>query len=147
MATTGALTRTALDGALDDAWSLRVMGKGRRAHRADAAHARDVAGRHAADRAPRDRRGVASGRGREAGQGNLCAVRRPAGDRPPQTRPRTCSARVRTSRATTWRITAWTPSPTSATCPARDGVTVLRVPFENDDAFDRRVDDLLVRSR
>ncbi|WP_275042625.1 phage integrase family protein [Burkholderia cepacia] len=30
-ATTGALTRTALDGALDDAWSLRVMGKGRRA--------------------------------------------------------------------------------------------------------------------
>ncbi|WP_254223024.1 phage integrase family protein [Burkholderia multivorans] len=31
VATTGALTRTALDGALDDAWSLRVMGKGRRA--------------------------------------------------------------------------------------------------------------------
>ncbi|WP_431229157.1 phage integrase family protein [Burkholderia contaminans] len=30
-ATIGALTRTALDGALDDAWSLRVMGKGRRA--------------------------------------------------------------------------------------------------------------------
>ncbi|WP_175914687.1 phage integrase family protein [Burkholderia metallica] len=30
-ATTGALTRTALDGALDDAWSLRVRGKGRRA--------------------------------------------------------------------------------------------------------------------
>ncbi|HGL4257914.1 phage integrase family protein [Burkholderia multivorans] len=30
-ATTGALTRTALDGALDDAWSLKVMGKGRRA--------------------------------------------------------------------------------------------------------------------
>ncbi|KWN65893.1 phage integrase family protein [Burkholderia stagnalis] len=30
-ATTGALTRSALDGALDDAWSLRVMGKGRRA--------------------------------------------------------------------------------------------------------------------
>ncbi|ALX44729.1 integrase (plasmid) [Burkholderia humptydooensis] len=30
-ATTGALTRTALDGALDDAWSLRVLGKGRRA--------------------------------------------------------------------------------------------------------------------
>ncbi|KVN19065.1 MULTISPECIES: phage integrase family protein [unclassified Burkholderia] len=30
-ATTGALTRTALDGALDDAWSLRVIGKGRRA--------------------------------------------------------------------------------------------------------------------
>ncbi|CAG9243164.1 Integrase [Burkholderia diffusa] len=29
-ATTGALTRTALDGALDDAWSLKVMGKGRR---------------------------------------------------------------------------------------------------------------------
>ncbi|KWK67554.1 phage integrase family protein [Burkholderia stagnalis] len=30
-ATTGALTRSALDGALDDAWSLKVMGKGRRA--------------------------------------------------------------------------------------------------------------------
>ncbi|MBN3506417.1 phage integrase family protein [Burkholderia cenocepacia] len=30
-ATIGALTRTALDGALDDAWSLRVTGKGRRA--------------------------------------------------------------------------------------------------------------------
>nr|WP_249192495.1 phage integrase family protein [Burkholderia cenocepacia] len=30
-ATIGALTRTALDGALDDAWSLRVVGKGRRA--------------------------------------------------------------------------------------------------------------------
>ncbi|WP_342613495.1 site-specific integrase [Burkholderia ambifaria] len=30
-ATTGALTRTALDGVLDDAWSLKVMGKGRRA--------------------------------------------------------------------------------------------------------------------
>lgn len=30
-ATTGSLTRTALDGALDDAWSLKVMGKGRRA--------------------------------------------------------------------------------------------------------------------
>ncbi|AOI94154.1 integrase [Burkholderia pseudomultivorans] len=30
-ATTGALTRNALDGALDDAWSLKVMGKGRRA--------------------------------------------------------------------------------------------------------------------
>ncbi|WP_423383534.1 phage integrase family protein [Burkholderia sp. LMG 32019] len=30
VATTGALTRTALDGALDDAWSLRVQGKGRR---------------------------------------------------------------------------------------------------------------------
>ena len=30
-ATTGALTRTALDGALDDGWSLRVTGKGRRA--------------------------------------------------------------------------------------------------------------------
>ncbi|RQT22119.1 integrase [Burkholderia contaminans] len=30
-ATIGALTRTALDGALDDAWSLKVMGKGRRA--------------------------------------------------------------------------------------------------------------------
>ncbi|WP_269766348.1 tyrosine-type recombinase/integrase [Burkholderia ubonensis] len=30
-ATTGALTRTALDGALDGAWSLKVMGKGRRA--------------------------------------------------------------------------------------------------------------------
>ncbi|MCA7912119.1 MULTISPECIES: phage integrase family protein [Burkholderia] len=30
-ATIGALSRTALDGALDDAWSLRVMGKGRRA--------------------------------------------------------------------------------------------------------------------
>ncbi|WP_175816954.1 site-specific integrase [Burkholderia diffusa] len=29
-ATTGALTRSALDGALDDAWSLKVMGKGRR---------------------------------------------------------------------------------------------------------------------
>ncbi|AWV05606.1 integrase (plasmid) [Burkholderia sp. JP2-270] len=28
--------------------------------------------------------------------------------------------------------------------PTRDGVTVLQVPFENDDAFDRRVDDLLV---
>ena len=27
--------------------------------------------------------------------------------------------------------------------PTRDGVTVLQVPFENDDAFDRRVDDLL----
>ncbi|MFA8329235.1 hypothetical protein [Burkholderia ubonensis] len=26
----------------------------------------------------------------------------------------------------------------------RDGVTVLQVPFENEDAFDRRVDDLLV---
>ncbi|WP_244114781.1 tyrosine-type recombinase/integrase [Burkholderia cepacia] len=26
----------------------------------------------------------------------------------------------------------------------RDGVTVLQVPFDNDDAFDRRVDDLLV---
>ena len=25
-----------------------------------------------------------------------------------------------------------------------DGVTVLQVPFDNDDAFDRRVDDLLV---
>ncbi|WP_258048630.1 hypothetical protein [Burkholderia anthinoferrum] len=63
---------------------------------------------------------------------------------PTRTRPRTCSGRVRSSCATTSRITAWTPSPTSATCPARDGVTVLRVPFENDDAFDRRVDDLLV---
>lgn len=30
-ATTSALTRSALDGALDDAWSLKVMGKGRRA--------------------------------------------------------------------------------------------------------------------
>ncbi|KVD85831.1 integrase [Burkholderia ubonensis] len=30
-ATTGALTRSVLDGALDDAWSLRVTGKGRRA--------------------------------------------------------------------------------------------------------------------
>ncbi|KWD73793.1 site-specific integrase [Burkholderia ubonensis] len=30
-ATTGALTRSALDGALDDAWSLKVVGKGRRA--------------------------------------------------------------------------------------------------------------------
>ncbi|RXV64124.1 integrase [Burkholderia stabilis] len=30
-ATTGGLTRSALDGALDDAWSLKVMGKGRRA--------------------------------------------------------------------------------------------------------------------
>ncbi|KVM84619.1 hypothetical protein WT05_15535 [Burkholderia stagnalis] len=28
--------------------------------------------------------------------------------------------------------------------PASDGVTVLQVPFENDDAFDRRVDDLPV---
>ncbi|MGY4837947.1 phage integrase family protein [Burkholderia pyrrocinia] len=31
-----------------------------------------------------------------------------------------------------------------ARTPTRDGVTVLQVPFENDDAFDRRVDDLLV---
>ncbi|WP_256870269.1 site-specific integrase [Burkholderia cenocepacia] len=30
-ATTSALTRTALDGVLDDAWSLKVIGKGRRA--------------------------------------------------------------------------------------------------------------------
>ncbi|KVN49359.1 phage integrase family protein [Burkholderia ubonensis] len=28
--------------------------------------------------------------------------------------------------------------------PTRDGVTVLQVPFENDEAFDRRVDDVLV---
>ncbi|KUZ80185.1 hypothetical protein WI37_08405 [Burkholderia ubonensis] len=28
--------------------------------------------------------------------------------------------------------------------PTRDGVIVLQVPFGNDDAFDRRVDDLLV---
>ncbi|MCO1362977.1 site-specific integrase (plasmid) [Burkholderia multivorans] len=86
-ATTGALTRTALDGALDDAWSLKVMGKGRRArtvpdaaatHRSaaraaarppDSADARNRAGRHAADRAPGDRRGAASGRGRAAVQG------------------------------------------------------------------------------
>ncbi|KVU14184.1 hypothetical protein WK62_31095 [Burkholderia ubonensis] len=31
-----------------------------------------------------------------------------------------------------------------ARTPTRDGVTVLQVPFENDDGFDRRVDDLLV---
>ncbi|EDT03474.1 integrase family protein [Burkholderia ambifaria IOP40-10] len=28
--------------------------------------------------------------------------------------------------------------------PTRDGMTVLQVPFDDDDAFDRRVDDLLV---
>ncbi|WP_404842935.1 tyrosine-type recombinase/integrase [Burkholderia vietnamiensis] len=31
-----------------------------------------------------------------------------------------------------------------ARTPTRDGVTVLHLPFENEDAFDRRVDDLLV---
>jgi hypothetical protein len=31
-----------------------------------------------------------------------------------------------------------------ARTPTRDGVTVVQVPFENEDAFDRRVDDLLV---
>lgn len=31
-----------------------------------------------------------------------------------------------------------------ARTPTRDGVTVLQVPFENDDGFDRRVDDLRV---
>lgn len=31
-----------------------------------------------------------------------------------------------------------------ARTPTRDGVTVLQVPFDDDDAFDRRVDDLLV---
>ncbi|OJA84518.1 hypothetical protein BGV49_21605 [Burkholderia ubonensis] len=31
-----------------------------------------------------------------------------------------------------------------ARTPTRDGVTVLQVPFDSDDAFDRRVDDLLV---
>ncbi|WP_243435620.1 hypothetical protein [Burkholderia pseudomallei] len=33
---------------------------------------------------------------------------------------------------------------TVARTPTRDGVTVLQVPFDNDDVFDRRVDDLLV---
>lgn len=100
-ATTGALTRSALDGALDDAWSLKVIGKGRRArtvpmprrlidalraqlHAPGAADARDRAGRHAADRAPGDRRGTASGRGRAAVQGNFCAGRRPVGDDLPE---------------------------------------------------------------
>ncbi|WP_181157820.1 MULTISPECIES: hypothetical protein [Burkholderia] len=31
-----------------------------------------------------------------------------------------------------------------ARTPTRDGVTVLQVPFVSDEAFDRRVDDLLV---
>ncbi|WP_241020217.1 hypothetical protein [Burkholderia sp. Ac-20345] len=31
-----------------------------------------------------------------------------------------------------------------ARTPTRDGVTVLQVPFENDDAIGRRVDDVLV---
>ncbi|KGC70090.1 integrase family domain protein [Burkholderia pseudomallei] len=31
-----------------------------------------------------------------------------------------------------------------ARTPTRDGVTVLQVPLDHDDAFDRRVDDLLV---
>jgi hypothetical protein len=31
-----------------------------------------------------------------------------------------------------------------ARAPTSDGLTVLQVPFDNDDAFDRRVDDLLV---
>ncbi|WP_228892210.1 tyrosine-type recombinase/integrase [Burkholderia ambifaria] len=46
---------------------------------AGAAHGGDGAGRHAADRAPRDRRDAAPGRGRAAVQRDFCAGRRPAG--------------------------------------------------------------------
>ncbi|WP_269766422.1 hypothetical protein [Burkholderia ubonensis] len=61
-ATTGALTRTALDGALDDAWSPRVMGKSRRAHGTNATPA-DQCAAHAR-RAAHPRDGAASRRSR-----------------------------------------------------------------------------------
>ncbi|WP_244114780.1 hypothetical protein [Burkholderia cepacia] len=98
-ATTGALTRTALDGALDDAWSLRVMGKGRRARTVPPPHRlidilrAELRGRpvpltletgprrHAADRAPCHRPAAAPGRGGLGVQGDFYAGRRPAGDR------------------------------------------------------------------
>jgi integrase len=99
-ATTGALSRKALDAALEDAWTLRVMGKGRRERQVPMPHrlmetlvtslqlrptpcTLETARRHTADRPPENRPAAVAGCARAALQGHLHAGRRPATARVP----------------------------------------------------------------